>query len=270
MTSEPQSPQTEPAAEISAPGSSHESTPTAAPPSLRRHSRWRRVVKIVAALLAVYLLVAYALLPVLWSRYGRRHPSLEDIPGITYTGDGHPGDPLNVALIGTREQMGKIMEAAGWHPANPLSMRNDLHIAIAAVLGRPYPAAPVSNLYLFGRREDLAFEQPIGNDPRKRNHVRFWKTDRADPDGRPVWIGSATRDERVGFSYTTGQITHHIAPDVDAERDHLFQDLEHTKDLVEVYVVPDFHKIREGRNGGGDPWHTDGKLYVGVISPALH
>jgi hypothetical protein len=29
-------------------------------------------------------------------------------------------------------------------------------------------------------------------------------------------------------------------------------------------VVDDFHKTREGRNGGGDPWHTDAKLYVGV------
>jgi hypothetical protein len=68
----------------------------------------------------------------------------------------------------------------------------------------------------------------------------------------------------VGLSHTTGQITHHIAADVDAERDHLFRDLEQTHDLTEMYVVDDFHKIRAGRNGGGDPWHTDGKLYVGV------
>ena len=33
--------------------------------------------------------------------------------------------------------------------------------------------------------------------------------------------GGATFDERVGLSHTTGQITHHIAPDVDTERDHL-------------------------------------------------
>jgi hypothetical protein len=51
---------------------------------------------------------------------------------------------------------------------------------------------------------------------------------------------------------------------VDAERDHLFHDLEQTGNLAEGYVIDDFHKTREGRNGGGDPWRTDGQLYVSV------
>jgi hypothetical protein len=80
-----------------------------------------------------------------------------------------------------------------------------------------------------------------------------------------VWVGSAVFDERVGLSRTTGQITHVTAPDVDAERDYLFRCLEQTGDLAERYVVPNFHKVRSGKNGGGDPWRTDGSLYVGVI-----
>ena len=236
----------------------------------RARSRTRRIARIAACVLVLYLAVTYALVPALWKHYFHRHPSLEDLPGITYTSDGHPGDPLNVALIGTKEEVMAIMKAAGWHRADPLSLRSDVGIVLATMLRHPYVGAPVSSLYLFGRIEDLAFEQPIGNDPKKRNHVRFWKTDKADPDGRPVWIGSATYDRKVGFSYTTGQITHHIGADVDDERDHLFRDLEKTKDLIEVYDVPDFHKVRQGRNGGGDPWHTDGKLYVGVINPEFH
>ena len=86
-----------------------------------------------------------------------------------------------------------------------------------------------------------------------------------DADGRPVWVGSAVYDKRVGLSRTTGQITHVTAADVDAERDYLFRCLEQTGDLAERYVIDDFHKTRQGRNGGGDPWHTDGKLYVGII-----
>jgi hypothetical protein len=69
------------------------------------------------------------------------------------------------------------------------------------------------------------------------------------------------------LSHTTGQITHHIAADVDGERDHLMANLEKTGHLSEVYAEDDFHKKREGRNGGGDPWHTDGRLIVGVIRP---
>ncbi len=237
------------------------STPT------KRRSLWKRVAILASGLLLVYLAVAYVLVPALWKRYAHKHPSLEDVPGITYTADGIPGDPLNVALIGTKAEVMKIMLAAKWHPADPLTLRSCLEIAEATVLKRAYDDAPVSSLYLFGRKEDLAFEQPVGRDPRHRHHVRFWKTDKVDGDGRPVWVGSAVYDKRVGLSRTTGQVTHVTAADVDAERDYLFQDLERTGDLTERYVVDGFHKKLEGRNGGGDPWHTDGKLYVGVIAP---
>jgi hypothetical protein len=80
-------------------------------------------------------------------------------------------------------------------------------------------------------------------------------------------VGSAVYDRRVGLSRTTGQVTHVTAADVDAERDYLFECLERTADLAETYVVDNFHTVREGKNGGGDPWYTDGKLYVGVIKP---
>jgi hypothetical protein len=229
----------------------------------------RRLLSLGVGLLLLYLLTAYVIAPALWLRYARRHPSFDEIPRITYTGDGHPGDPLNVSLIGSERQVKRIMVAAKWYPADPLTFRSCLEIASATVLKRPYDAAPVSSLYLFGRKEDLAFEQPVGKDPRRRHHVRFWRTEQLDSDGRPVWIGAAIFDKKVGFSHTTGQITHHTGPDIDAERDYLFQCLEKTGDLLEVFVVNDFHKIREGRNGGGDPWHTDGDLYTGVIRPDL-
>jgi hypothetical protein len=226
----------------------------------------RRAAIIVAGLLVAYLLVAYVILPLGWVRYAHHHPALDDIPRLTRTIDDIPGDPLNVALFGTETELKKIMLAAKWYPADPLTLRSCLEMADAAVLKRPYDDAPVSNLYFEGRKEDLAFEQPVGDSPRHRHHVRFWRLDKADTDGRPVWVGSAVYDERVGLSRTTGEVTHVTAPDVDAERDYLSHDLEQTGDLAEQYVVDDFHKQREGRNGGGDPWHTDGKLYVGVIA----
>jgi LssY-like putative type I secretion system component LssY len=221
-------------------------------------------------LAVLYLLAAYVVIPMIWKDYARLHPSFDDNPRITQTGDGHPGDPLNVSLIGTKEQVDAIMQAAKWYPAAALGLKSDLKIAEDTVLSRPDVEAPVSNLFLFGRKEDLAFEQPVGDNPRKRNHVRFWDTGKNDPNGRPTWIGSASYDERVGLSHTTGQITHHIAPDVDAERDHLFENLKQTGELSEEYAVDDFHKQLEGRNGGGDIWRTDGKLLVGVISPTIN
>ena len=212
-----------------------------------------------------YFMVAYVLLPALWKRYTHRHPSFADIPGLTHTGDGHPGDPLNVALVGTAPELVNIMTAAKWYPADPLTFKSCLDIAVDTVLKRPDPEAPVSNLYLFHRQQDFAFEKPVDNNPRQRNHVRFWKTDRIYADGRPIWIGAAIYDEHVGLSKTTGQVTHVTGPDIDKERGQLFQDLKATGLLTEDFTVPGFHKILSGRNGGGDPWHTDGDLWAGVI-----
>lgn len=225
----------------------------------------KRVASIVVGLTLMYLLVTYVIMPIVWKRYAERHPALDDVPGITQTGDGIPGDPLNVALIGRETQVKKIMLAAKWYPADPLTLRSCLEIADASVLKRPYDDAPVSSLYLFGRKQDLAFEQPVGDNPRHRHHVRFWRTDKLDQDGQPVWIGSAIYDERVGLSRTTGQITHVTAPNIDAERDYLFHCLDQTGDLSETYILDNFHKVCKGRNGGGDPWETDGRLFVGTI-----
>ena len=213
-----------------------------------------------------YVAVAYVALPAWWTRFESRHPALADVPDVTHTGSGIPGDPLNVALVGTEAEVLAIFAAAKWSRAAALSVKSDLEIAADTVLERPDPNAPVSSLYLFGRREDLAFEQPTGDDPRQRHHVRLWRAPKPDGDGRPLWLGAAIFDEQVGFSRTTGQVTHVTAPDVDAERDYLFAALAKTGQLVETLHVDEFHAAREGRNGGGDPWRSDGKLYLGVIA----
>jgi hypothetical protein len=224
----------------------------------------KRIGLLIVGTVVVYLAVAYLILPALWSRYARRHPAIDAAPGITETKNGIPGDPINVALVGTKDQIVKIMLAAKWYEAAALGLESDLEIAVDSVISRPDVDAPVSSLYLFGRKEDLAFEQPVGDNPRHRHHVRFWKSDQLDGD-RPVWLGSAIYDHHVGFSRDTGQITHVTAPDIDTERDYLFDNLKQTADLTSVEAIDGFHKILEGRNGGGDPWHTDGRLVLGVI-----
>jgi hypothetical protein len=110
---------------------------------------------------------------------------------------------VNVALIGTELEVQTIMKLAQWYPAAALGLASDLRIAADSVLSRPDDSAPVSSLYLFGRKQDLAFEQPVGDNPRHRHHVRFWEMDKLSSDGRPIWIGSAVYDQRIGLSHTT-------------------------------------------------------------------
>ncbi len=219
----------------------------------------------ISLVLLGYFGLAYLLMPFVWRGYSRWHPALKNCPTITETADGHPGDPINVGLIGDEGEVNRIIRSAGWYSADPLGLRSDLKIAADTVLERPYVDAPVSNLYLFGRREDLAFEKPVGHDPKQRHHVRFWKSTELDDMGRPLWFGSVTYDKRVGLSYTTGQITHHIDADIDVERDGLFDDLTKTGEIVDARFIDSFHKVREGHNGGGDHWYTDGRLRLGAI-----
>lgn len=213
----------------------------------------------------LYLMCAYLVMPWDWKRYAHLHPAVDETPNITQTSDHHPGDPINVALIGNEAEFVAMMLGAGWFRADALGLKSDLKIAADTVLKRPYDEAPVSNLYFWGRKQDLAFEQPVGDNPRHRHHVRFWKSDAVDAHGLPLWAGSATYDMSVGLSHTTGQITHHIASDIDNEREHLFNNLEQTGDLIDIQYVDNFHEIKDGRNGGGDPWHTDGRLKIGSI-----
>src|SRR5690349_12727933 len=119
----------------------------ATPPPPKRRGRRRSLLLVLAGLLLVWLVVAYLAMPFFWRVYARRHPSLEAIPGLTHTVEGTPGDPLNVALVGTEDQVMKAMLAAKWYPADPLTLRSALKIAGASVLSRPYEDAPVSNLY---------------------------------------------------------------------------------------------------------------------------
>jgi len=232
-------------------------TPAApAPQASKSRRRWHWWVVLGIALWGV---VAYLLVPRLSSWYYEHAKPLPDIERVTHTSDGHPGDPINIALEGTEQDVVRAMLAAGWHPADPVTFKSSVRIAVDTALRRPDDDAPVSPLYLFGRQQDLAFEQPVPGGPRHRHHVRFWRWDKTR-DGLPVWFGSVTYDERAGLSYTTGQVTHHISADVDAERDRLVAELTRVRWAGAVEWIDDFHTQREGRNGGGDLWRTDGRL----------
>lgn len=240
--------------------------PEAAPAHPRRRVLRPLVYFVFVAALG-WLVIAYVILPVAWRRYEKRHPALDKAPRIAHTATGIPGDPVNVGLVASEEQLHRAMLAADWFPADPITLESSIRIAGSTVLRRSYEDAPVSSLYLWGRKQDLAFEQPVGNDARRRHHVRFWRSEKVDDQGKPLWLGAATFDTRVGFSHTTGEITHHISPDVDAERDKVVADLRQQSALAEVFWVDDFHSILTGKNGGGDPYRTDGRLEVGVMSP---
>jgi len=230
---------------------------------------WRIVKTALRAFAAVlmilpsYALLAYVLLPASWSQLQKRLPRLET--GISYTAEGIPGDPLNIALVGTREEVVQAMRAAGWVAADRISLLSGWRDAHSVLFNRSYPAAPVSTHYLDNRPQDLAFEQQVGRSPRQRHHVRFWRVDEPAGSGRPLWIGAATYDATLGVSRFTGEVMHHIDPEVDREREHLLADLRTGGAVESVVRAENFRPAGQGQNGGGDPYRTDGALAIAVL-----
>jgi hypothetical protein len=194
------------------------------------------------ALAITYGIGAYIILPRA-VRLGLKILQRQHVPRFTITGDGLPGDPVNLALVGTLDQLRSAFAKCGWVEADPLNLESSWRMARSFVLNRPYPTAPFSTLYLFGRGQDIGFQKAIGDSPRKRHHVRFWAQDvenaRANANtldfwldtGRPrdselaLWVGAGTRD--TGFSLTrlTFQFTHATDADTNAEREFIVAEL---------------------------------------------
>lgn len=233
-------------------------------PEARRRRRLIVVLRTVLALVVVWFLLANLILPALWKHY-EHHPALENAPKTTRTAQGIPGDPLNVGLIGTEREVVQAMLSSGWDAADPITLKSSIGIARSVLRDKPYVDAPVSPLFVFGRKQDLAFEKPVGKSASHRHHVRFWKSEEYGRGDTPLWIGAVTYDRSVGQSHRTGQITHHIGADVDGERDGLFTDLAKNGWLTEEFQVTGVGATLTGHNGGGDLYFTDGELTVGVL-----
>jgi uncharacterized membrane protein (DUF2068 family) len=240
------------------------------------HTRWQRRLwpahphlrrlywAAPGALLISYLALAYLVLPwVLRQRDLARTVDADAERAIDSAGQ--PRDPLNVALVGSEEDVLTAMARAGWVLAERLSRRSAFDIADDVLLHRPLPDAPVSSLFVAGRRQDLAFEQEVGSSPRRRHHVRFWRRTEDGVDGRPFWIGAASFDRGVGLARGTGQVTHAVDPNVDKERDKLIDDLVDCGCVNSVHRVPGPGKISP-RKGGY--FFTDGYTAVAVLSEA--
>lgn len=218
-------------------------------------------------LVVFWAVVAYLLLPRVHSIL-----TLFYVPdyfiGRAKTREGLLGDPVNVALRGTEEQIHEAMTRAGWHRADDMGLRSALRTIRATITRRSYPDAPVSALYLFGRMQAFTYQQEAGNTS-KRHHVRFW----ACPAGwllpggvRADWMAAGTYDRAIGLSFFTLQLTHRVERDTDRERDYIVETLAEGNDSVRVETIRNFSSGYHHVNGGGDAISTDGDLPIVDVS----
>jgi len=170
------------------------------------------------------------------------------------------GDPLNLVFIGDVVDVLTALIGGGWDVTERMSLGSIWRTVRSSLFGKRYRHSPVSSLYVFGRRQEAAF-QKARETVDERNHLRVWLTPLRF-NGLPVWIGQISRDIGVKLTLKTGFLTTHVIdPDVDNDRYYLMQNFTDARSLARFGYVkgvgaapPDNPR----HNLGGDPYFTDG------------
>jgi hypothetical protein len=208
---------------------------------------------------------------------GQTLPDLDDagllrfasgLPCCAQAADGRAGDPVNFILVGPIRLVQLALASRGWTVAEVVSHGAAARMTAAFLLGRRMANAPVSDLYLFGRPHDVAY-QKAREVLDERNHLRLWLAP-VTWQGQPVWAGQISRDIAVKPS---GRLwpptTHEIDPDVDDARFYLLQDLiaaERVARLALADGVGAAERRTPRRNAEDDPYFTDGLRTVIVLT----
>jgi len=184
--------------------------------------------------------------------------TVKKLPLYSETLTGSRMEPISFVYIGYEDQISKAFQSHGWYKADPSTIANTLRAMAVGFQGRQYPTAPVTPSYLNFKPENLAFQQATATHSlRQRHHTRLWRTDYALPDGRPIWVATASFDEGIEFAGAAKLPTHRINPHIDAERDYIIRSLGLTK--VEYLQVV---AAQLGKNASGDAFFTDGRAVL--------
>jgi hypothetical protein len=237
------------------------------------------------AIFVTYVLTAYVFIPAA-IRFFRILRPAQHLPLYCVTPDGFASDPVNVGVICTRRQLIGVMEEAGWHIADAHTLPNVTRQILSTLLGWSYPNAPMSKLYLFGRKQDLAFEIPIeGSGLGSRHHVRFWATTFEDKKKLTVrsihwhhrrehlrgdsllWVGAASLDTGLAPIRHNFQLTHMIDPDTDRERELIISQFKSLKVVLRTESVKLGKPYRLINRAWRGHLHTDGKMTIIRLEP---
>ncbi len=231
------------------------------------------------AILITYVLAAYILIPAAIRVIRIIHPP-KHLPLYCVTPDGLASDPLNIGIIATRRELINTMQDAGWLMADRHTLKNVARIVLTTFLKHPYPNAPVSNLYLFGRKQDIAFEMQPDGSSATRHHVRFWATTYDDTKDFSIktihwhnrskhvfgdnllWVGAASKDVGLSLIRHNFQPTHMIDPNTDRERELIAKQLKDrglVRKIDSIKLDSPYKLVNRVWRGS---LHADGKMKI--------
>jgi len=190
------------------------------------------------------------------------HDLLKQIPRRVTDKDGDAGDMVNFLVVGSEDQLKAAFQAAGWVQVDKDTADALVQAVVASLSKQAYLTMPMSQLYLFGRPQDFGFAhaEPV-TVVTTRHHLRLWKS-ALTAGGQPVWVGAATHDMGLERDQRNGDLTHHIDPNVDDERDFVNRSLIGTGYVGQHTTVLPPDPVKDAKTATGGGFHSSGEVLV--------
>ena len=179
-------------------------------------------------------------------------------PERAFTVDHKNADLINIAFIGSREEIREAFHAAGWTGSDRFSKTAFFKEFHAYLDNGTYAEAPMRPMLIGHSAPDLLWQKSL-NTYSKRDHIRAWRWPQ-EFEGTPVWIGATTHDVGATLSVRYKRFVHHIASNVDQERSKVIRDLRLAGCVDSVYLAPRSSIPATMQNATGDLIHTDGAV----------
>jgi LssY C-terminus len=180
------------------------------------------------------------------------------LPERSVTRKGQPSDMVNLAFLGSEEEIERAFRAAGWTYGDSVSTLSVLREMRALSSLNNYSHLPITKQWLSGQASDFTLQKSFDS-YQKREHIRFWNESQLEPD---LWVSGAIRETSAAWSFRKRKFIHHVDADLAAERETVLRDLSLTGCVDNIYRLQRPDMPGRLKNAGGDTLWSDGRIAV--------
>lgn len=174
-------------------------------------------------------------------------------------------DLVNLVFVGDRDVVENAFLNAGWNDAEAIDGHSVTRDMYALLNHSGYERQPMSTFYLNGVPQELSLQKNL-NSYDRRDHLRMWRWS-APGMKAPVWVSSSTHDTGATLTVRYRGFMHHIAADVDSERETVIRDLTFAGCVASVNYVSRPDVPQQMLNSTGDTMRTDGAIAIVRLRP---
>ncbi len=171
---------------------------------------------------------------------------------------GEKQEPLNFILLAENDgELVAALQQAGWILTDRADLSSFIKAVKALLLRKAHPSAPIAPSFWHAKIQDFGFAKVSGSNwLSDADHVKIWRTDFLTKNEAKIYVAMVNANH--GFKW--GFIPK-ISPDLDAARELLYQNLDHTGEIADRLKIQ-LVKPQIGKNFTGDQFFTDGKAYI--------